>query len=230
MAIIKLKDGAEIRGKLGGSVYSRNRYGNYVRGKTQNVNPRTVKQVELRNRFSQISSSWRALTAAQQLGWNEAAMLFPRKNKVGDTIFLTGSALFSSFNTKLSQVGIARNIIAPIPANFSLVGVTVVSVDWDGSDMTIQTTGTLNALFVLIIEATPPYSTGVQFTGRSKYRYLTKVTTITANTISITAPYNNTFGQPSSAVEQNIFISVQAVVVATGEYLEISKKQVTFSL
>lgn len=230
MALIKLPDGAEIRGKLGGRVYARNRYGNYARGKTQNVNPKTTKQVALRALFSQISTSWRALSEIQKTGWSEAALLFPRKNKVGDTVFLTGSALYTGFNTKLRQIGLPLNTTPPTPANFGVLGMTFTEVAWDGTDMEITFTGTLSPLFTIVISGTQPFSTGVVFTSRSKTKFLQAISTLTTSPLSITSAYTATFGNPSTSIQQNIYITIEAVVESTGESLEIAKLLVQFNL
>lgn len=105
MAVIKLSTNiTDIRGKSGGSVFAKNKGGNYFR-----ANPKPVQQNTLRHQarkiiFADISQKWRSLTPEQQQSWNDAAVNFPQINKVGDQMFLSGANLFQQMNTSLKTI------------------------------------------------------------------------------------------------------------------------------
>jgi len=92
MALIKFGGGIlEMRGKIGGNVYSKNRYGNYVRQGTIPVNPKSSRQQAIRNQLGQIVSAWsQLLTPAQRAAWDVYASNINFTNQLGETITLTG--------------------------------------------------------------------------------------------------------------------------------------------
>ena len=65
-------------GKLGGSVASHNRYGDYFRGWKKGVNPkRPLQQAILRAFFASVSALWTTLSDANRFGWSAAAAATP---------------------------------------------------------------------------------------------------------------------------------------------------------
>lgn len=91
MALIKTGGGvAEIRGAIGGTVYSRNRYGAYARNKSIPINPNTEAQSEVRSIMSILQTLWAALSVEQRDSWNNYAANVPVVNRLGDTINLSG--------------------------------------------------------------------------------------------------------------------------------------------
>jgi hypothetical protein len=88
--------GADPRNKVGGIVFSRNRYGGYMRNRVSPVQPRTPAQVAQRTYFTYVSQYWRdTLSAADRAGWNQYAAdtLLPdvhgeKKNRAGNVMFV----------------------------------------------------------------------------------------------------------------------------------------------
>ena len=63
MAKIKLSAiVSEMRGKLNGSVFSKNRGGAYIRTKVTPVNPQSLAQGLVRATLTNLSQAWRGLT------------------------------------------------------------------------------------------------------------------------------------------------------------------------
>lgn len=119
MALIFLPDGADIRGSIGGTVYSRNRSGNYKRGRTVPVNPNTDAQVEVRNAMRSLTIAWQTLlTEAQRQGWSQYADNVPWVNKLGQTVKLTGLNMYCRSNVPRIQNGLA--VIDDAPTVFDL--------------------------------------------------------------------------------------------------------------
>lgn len=118
---------AEIRGKLNGSVFSRNRGGAYVRQFVKPTNPNSTKQASGRAIFGTRSSQWRALTEAQRQSFRDAAKSYSLKNRVGDTIIPTGAQLFAAVNSAVvvEGSGISKNPVTqidPVPKSFTELG------------------------------------------------------------------------------------------------------------
>jgi hypothetical protein len=112
---------ADIRGSIGGSTFSRNRYGNYIRNKTIPVDPGTTAQTKIRATLGQIRSAWfNTLTAAQRIAWGVYAENVSVQNRLGQSINLTGWNMFARTNACLLYNDLA--IVAPGPTDFSLAG------------------------------------------------------------------------------------------------------------
>lgn len=92
MALIKLGGGvADIRGSIGGTVFSRGRYGAIARNRTIPVDPASSKQVKIRSIASVVRNAWfSTLTAAQRAAWDTYAAGVQMTNRLGETINLTG--------------------------------------------------------------------------------------------------------------------------------------------
>ena len=114
----------DVSGKIGGTIFSKNRGGNYAKNRVIPNNPATSRQSLVRGRFGSLSSQWRLLTQGQRDSFTAASVNFPRTNRIGDTILLAGNALFVSLNTSLLNVGLPIITAAPSPQ-----GVTEFVID-----------------------------------------------------------------------------------------------------
>ena len=120
MALIKLGGGvADIRGSIGGTVFSKNRYGSYSRNRTIPVNPGSAKQTKIRSTMGQIRNAWfSVLTAAQRAAWAVYAANVEVQNRLGEAIKLTGWNMFARTNANRLYNDVA--IVADAPTEFSL--------------------------------------------------------------------------------------------------------------
>jgi hypothetical protein len=91
MALVKLGGiVGDIRGAIGASVFSRNRFGGYIRNRAIPVNPATTRQENVRIAMNQLQYRFReTLTAAQKLSWDNYAAGTPTLNRLGDQIHPT---------------------------------------------------------------------------------------------------------------------------------------------
>jgi len=86
---------AQGSGSLNGLTFSHNRYGSYLRNRSTPVNPNTARQQAARNAFAQAAVHWSGtLTEANRVAWNDYAAAVPVLNSIGQTVFLTGFAMF----------------------------------------------------------------------------------------------------------------------------------------
>jgi len=112
---------AESRGSIAGRVYSRNRYGPYVRNRAVPINPNTARQQAARLNFSDCAVQWsNVLTPAQRIAWNLYGDSVVVKNNLGQDIFLSGFNHYLRSNTAILQV--AGTKVAPGPVIFTLPG------------------------------------------------------------------------------------------------------------
>lgn len=198
MAKVKFSDAVtDMRGKVGGNVYSRNHYGAFKRIKVTPVNPSTSRQQVVRAFLGTRSAAWRGLTSAQQEGWRNAATNFPRTNVFGDTIQLTGSSLYVSLNQNLSNAGQANISDAPVPAAQPDYAVTAVTVDDSDNTSTVTASGAVPTGHTLMVMATTQMSAGRNF-FKGRYRLISTVAAATASGFDINAAYVAKFGAPTA--------------------------------
>ena len=92
-------------GSVGGVTFTRNRYSSLVaRARAIPVNVANNALEVTRARFGSDAIRWRSLTSDQRLAWTNFAKDTPWTNKLGQTINLTGQAMY------IAQVGRFRGI------------------------------------------------------------------------------------------------------------------------
>lgn len=209
-----------IIGKAGGTIFSRNRGGAYVKNFVKPSNPQTARQQAVRGLFGMLSTMWRALLPDYQAAWNAASINYPVLNKFGDTVFLSGKALFQKLNGNLSNAG-------GVLLDFPLLPVGAVAPKAVPAPIIEETGGILGSLSVqvdftdtvsgrVVYEATRPMNAG-KSAQNSDYRLIKTAAIAAANTqtTDIAVAYTAQFG---SAAEAGSFIHVRAfLVVPTGE-------------
>jgi len=107
MALIKYGGGiVQMSGSISGTTFARNRYGNYARARTKPVNPKTSGQQAVRAALTMMTDHWaNTLTAAQRTAWNLYGSNVAMKNRLGETVYLTGFNHFIRSNSVLARFG-----------------------------------------------------------------------------------------------------------------------------
>lgn len=92
MALVKYGAGViQVSGSIAGDVHAHNRFGNYIRPRTKPVNPHSVRQEVVRANLSYLAEYWHeSLTAGERAGWETYAAAIVMKNRLGESIKLTG--------------------------------------------------------------------------------------------------------------------------------------------
>lgn len=165
MALIKLTAIVDnISGKLNGTVFSRNKGGQYMRSKSMPSNPRTSFQNAVRARFGAIAQLWGSLTEAQRDAWRAMASEFPYRNRLGDTKILSGFALHQKLNTNLAIIGQSFVSNPPEPVSPPAVVSLSATANEDGNLLRINAElaqGVLATAYSAVVMATPPLRNGV---------------------------------------------------------------------
>lgn len=112
MALIRTGGGIQqISGSMGGTVFSRNRYGAYMRARSVPVNPNSAAQQAVRSDLAYLVEQWSAvLTVAQRAAWAVYAASINFTNALGETIKITG---FNHFIR--SNVSLLNNALTYVP-------------------------------------------------------------------------------------------------------------------
>jgi len=120
MALAKYGGGIiQLSGSIAGNTFARNRYGNYVRARTKPVNPNSERQQLVKSVVAFLSTRWaQTLTDQQRIDWNDYGAGVPMKNKLGETINLSGFNHYIRSNASLKRRG--ETVVDAGPAVFEL--------------------------------------------------------------------------------------------------------------
>jgi hypothetical protein len=119
----------QVSGSVGSNVFSRNRFGSYIRNRSVPINPNTSYQQNVRSVFSNQSSAWGGLNATKRAAWKTWAQNNPVVDCFGDQQVLTGHQGFIQLNSRIAQAG--DTVIEVPPVVGAPDGLTSLSVTAD---------------------------------------------------------------------------------------------------
>lgn len=187
----------DARGKLGGTVFSKNKSGAYTRRKVTPANPRSTAQQFVRNNFSVLSRIWSGtLTQSQRDAWIAYAVTYPRLDIFGASIRISGLNMFVSLNQRLLQVGAAQIAVPPVtnvvaPINYDFTSFTFVHPGTISFDQAAVAPTTTSRGYLFLTRPMPPGRTA----QKSDFRFFTAAT-------PLPSPYPATFTNGTSYVPQ----------------------------
>lgn len=118
---------AEVRGSVGGTTFSRNRYGAYMRNRAKPIVKVTDYTTLAKARMITATQAWQNLSANQRISWRQWARGNPIVGSLGQPQQLTGHAAFVGIHIRLAHVlQPPRTDPPPMPAPPPLLTLTVV--------------------------------------------------------------------------------------------------------
>lgn len=163
---------ADMRNKLNGSVFARNRGGAYVRTKVTPLNPQSVRQVAARNLLTSLAQNFRSLTQEQITAWNEAVTQWQTTDIFGDLVSPTGLALYVRLNANISNAGGSLLTSPPAPVGAEALTSLSLAATVTGSVFNIDFfPATVPAAHTMYIESTAMLSPGIN-NANSRFRYI----------------------------------------------------------
>lgn len=215
MAKIKLSAiVSEMRGKLNGSVFSKNRGGAYLRTKVTPVNPQSLAQGLVRATLTALSQGWRGLTEAQRLAWNSAVSGFTSTDIFGDIKTPSGINLYNKLNLNLAAIGEAPINTPPVPVNVGYFDTLAIAGDASASTLAATFTGIgLTADQTVIVEATAGVSAGKSFV-KSEYRQIGTFAGTATSPQALGVMYEAKFGD--LVADKKVFVRLRVVDKNTG--------------
>jgi hypothetical protein len=106
MALVKFGGGISgFAGKVGGTVYGRNKSGAYARNWAVPVNPVTLPQSRVRSNLAHAAAKWSGLSFAEVSAWNAYAAVLIRTNRQGDQYTPSGRQIFMETYINLIDTG-----------------------------------------------------------------------------------------------------------------------------
>jgi hypothetical protein len=206
---------SEMRNKLNGSVFSRNRGGAYLRNKVTPTNPRTAAQVAQRNLLTSFSQLWRALTQVQRDAWLAAVSSWARTDVFGDVVNPSGSTLYIRLNINVALAG-GTPLVVP-PNQVGAAALSDLSVTADVSSSAVDVVFDPDPVpvgHVLVIEATAQLSAGIS-NANNKFRVIQTEIAAAASPADVFASYTAKFGALSAG--KKIFVRAKFINKTTGE-------------
>ena len=221
MALIKL--GAfvtEVSGKIGGTIFSKNKGGAYAKNRVVPSNPQTTFQANVRAFFAQIAKKWKTLTQAQRDSWSAAALTVTKINRLGDTIKLSGSQLYQErslnlYNARLPFID--SPVVGVINLN-NFLSIFSQSVAELSVNTALQPVGV-----TMVWYATSSVSPGIKNIG-NLYRRIGKTTSLDPSPVDLTTLYNAKFGP--AVVGQRV--GIRCVVIENASGLSSLKNELDF--
>jgi hypothetical protein len=194
---------AEMRGKVGGIIFSRNKSGACVRPSAAPVQPRSTRVMAIRHKFREISNSWFGLLEDVKQAWREQSATVT--DSLGQKTSISGYTLYQYVNRNMETAGLAY-ITSP-PDTYS-VNCQINYVQFATND---AGTGTPPAKLIkvyfdptplmagirLFIYATPKMSKG-RTTNYKDLRLVKVSDAAQAQPVDFTADYSLKFGSLSA--------------------------------
>jgi len=207
---------ADARGKVAGSVFSRNRAGGYVRTKVTPVNPQTTYQSGVRSRLTGNSQAWRGLTAAQRSGWNTGAINFPKTDIFGNQQILSGQQLYTGLNNNLLNTGTSTISTIPTPQAVGAITSATLTMAAGAQTASLAFAPTpVPTSTTWLIFATPGISPGKTFV-RNLYKQIKTIAAGSATPNNIAAAYIARYGAVPVAGQQ-VFLRIIPISTISGQ-------------
>lgn len=193
----------QVSGSVGGTTFSHNRGGLYMRARSIPVNPASPLQTVVRNAFTTLVNNWTSvLTGAQRNDWSVYATNTPVIDKLGDPITLTGQQMYIRNNTPRIQA--AFSPVNDAPTTFNLGDFTAPTYTAQAAADTITVAFTSADAWddeddsAMLIFASRPQNPSVIF-FKGPYRFAGSIdgdsVTPPTNPAVLTAPFALTAGQ-----------------------------------
>jgi hypothetical protein len=217
---------SDARGKIGGVVATKSRFGSIIRKKVSPVQPRTASVRAIRANFTANAKAWSGtLSAAARQTFIALAAVLTKAGKLGEKYTMTGAQLYQSIARNLHTIGLGPLTTAPSDMSVSdLGGCLLAEVDPEtsplsGPGITVDTVNPPAAGEYVLITGAAPEPAGRAFVGKSKYRVLLTGEPGAGSPaftlpVDISAAYTEKFGQMKAG--QTIHLQVNNVNSANG--------------
>lgn len=116
MALVRFGAGiVQMSGSIAGTTFARNASGNYARSRTKPVNPASAPQEQIRAVVAYLTDRWlETVTTSQRAAWGDYALAVAMKNRLGESIHLSGFNHYIRSNSAIIYAGATVVDAAPI--------------------------------------------------------------------------------------------------------------------
>jgi hypothetical protein len=171
-------------------------------------NPRTDRQLEVRDLLLQQARRFDALTDVQQDAWNVAAAGFHSTPSLGQSGPLTGLQLFVRVNCKLGLLGQDAVDVPPVAPQFPALAPQGLVITNTGGAGAVKLTCPTNPGENTVLRASPPQNSAIR--ACRNYRIIGTCPVPTAGSADITSLYVAEFG--AVPVGKRLFVQASTMV------------------
>ena len=182
-------------GKEGLHVSMPGRYGQARRALVIPTNPDSSAQQAVRDIFTRVNKTWRALTAAQRAAWETAAAGIQSKSRLGQSGPLTGAQYHASVNSVLGNFGNALVSDPPARATFTELAPSELVITSVGGVVALKLTCADDPGENTVVRASAPLSQGRNVCNDLRILGLCPVPA--DGVANITGLYTAKFGSPA---------------------------------
>ena len=220
MAKITMSIAGTASGKMGGLVFSRNKYGQYLRQRVKPVNPRSAKQTAQRSLMAGSSAQWKSLTDLERAAWQALAANVKVRTRKGEMLNLSGQAFFVRTMNLLDTFWPSQKPQVPTTwQDFAIVAYTLTATAASAGPPPVPAvfdlhfTSSMPDHSAVIIQATPELWPGITYLSPSIYRTVLTDATGDPTTLHLLTPYQTAFGALISG--RKIEVRVMGVALST---------------
>ena len=204
---MKIQDIPQV-GKLGLTVTWHGRNGQLRRILAIPKNPRTDRQLEVRDLLQQQARRFDALTDVQQDAWNVAATGFHSTPSLGQSGPLTGLQLFVRVNCKLGLLGQDAVDVPPVAPQFPALAPQGLVITNTTGVVAVTLTCPTNPGENTVLRASPPQNSAIR--ACRNYRIIGTCPVPTAGSADITSLYVAEFG--AVPIGKRLFVQASTMV------------------
>lgn len=198
---------AEVRGSVGGTTFSRNTHGAYMRFRAVPVNPNTARQSAARQTMETLQAYYRdTLTQTERNSWIDFAALTPRKNRLGFQGLNSAINMFIAINSIKLLAGEALVTTAPAVNGMAATPEFTLTGDTTNGLRITALSPALAAGDVLQWQISPPMPFSRKFFGSGF--------TSTVYTVGVAAPPYTLKAAAAVAIGQRYFVRARFVSAA----------------
>ena len=195
-------------GKFGRSVTWPGRNGLIRRILVTPANPRTDRQLEVRDLLSQQARRFDALTDAQQDAWNVAAVGYQSRPSLGQSGPLTGLQLFIRVNCKLGLLGQVPVDVPPAAPQFPNLAPQSLVITNTGGVVAVKLACPTEPGDNTVLRASPPQNSAVR--ACRNYRIIGLCPAPVQGSADITGLYTAEFG--AVPIGKRLFVRASTMV------------------
>ena len=195
-------------GKFGRSVTWPGRNGLIRRILVTPANPRTDRQLEVRELLSQQARRFDALTDAQQDAWNVAAASYQSRPTLGQSGPLTGLQLFIRVNCKLGLLGLVPVDVPPAAPQFPNLAPQSLVITNTGGVVAVKLACPTEPGDNTVLRASPPQNSAVR--ACRNYRIIGLCPAPVQGSADITGLYTAEFG--AVPIGKRLFVRASTMV------------------
>lgn len=206
---------SEIRNKIGGIVFARNRGGAYMRTKVTPLNPQTTAQAGARSLLTSLAQAFRSLSQEQITAWNNAVTQWQTTDIFGMLVSPTGLALYVRLNANIINAGGTVIDTPPSPVGAASLGSLSLTAAVTGDVFDVAfSPATVPADHSMYVEATPMLSPGIN-NANSKFRFIGIAAAAAASPADLFTEETSKFG--SLVAGQKVLVRAKFINKLTGE-------------